>query len=305
MLKSLGIAAVLVAVLASCNNNRVQVAASGLKYQMHQQDDKARKPKVGDVITVHLTLKNGKDSVMRDTHKEPQPLKLILQVPPFKGSFEEGLAMMGKGDSATFFVSADSLFSRAMQPLPAGVTKGSDISFTVKLLNVQSEEEARKEEMGVREKQKGVDEIAIKQFLTQNNMVATAKRTPSGLYYVITQPGTGPTPQRGDMVKVHYTGKLTNGKEFDSSMKTGQPIDLPIGVGQVIPGWDEGILLLNKGAKAKLIIPSSLGYGSQAAGPIPANAVLVFDVELVSFAKAPAGQPGQMPGQPQQMPNGR
>jgi FKBP-type peptidyl-prolyl cis-trans isomerase FkpA len=297
--KILGAAALLLSVAVACNNNRVQVSATGLKYQLHEETKDARKPKVGDVITLQLILKNGKDSVMRDTHKEPQPLKLMLQVPPFKGSFEEGLAMIGKGDSATFFVSADSLFGKAMQPMPAGVLKGTDISFTVKMLDVQSEDEARKTAMADRDKQGKTDEKIVTDYLAKNNMTAAAKRTASGLYYVITQPGTGPTPNRGDMVKVHYTGKLTDGKEFDSSKKTGQPIDLPIGVGQVIPGWDEGILLLNKGAKAVLVIPSSLGYGPQATGPIPANSVLVFDVELVSFTKGAAGSGGPM-GPPQQ-----
>ena len=159
--KDLGKAALLIAVLASCGKDRVQVSETGLKYQLHDQNSDARKAKVGDVMTIHLTLKNSKDSVLRDTHKEGTPLKLMLQVPPFKGSFEEGLAMLAKGDSATFFVSADSLFGRAMQPMPPGVTKGSDISFNVKVLNVQGEEEYRKSETDAMQKQKGVDDKTI------------------------------------------------------------------------------------------------------------------------------------------------
>ena len=87
----------------------------------------------------------------------------------------------------------------------------------------------------------------------------------------------------------HYTGKLLDGKVFDSSQKTGQPIQLQIGVGMVIPGWDDAILKLKKGTKATLVIPSTMGYGPQGSPPaIPGNAVLVFDVDLVNVQKAPA-----------------
>ena len=85
----------------------------------------------------------------------------------------------------------------------------------------------------------------------------------------------------GDNVSVHYTGTLLNGTKFDSSVDRGQPISIPIGVGQVIKGWDEGIMMLKQGGKAKLIIPPQLGYGSAGAGGvIPPNAWLVFDVKL-------------------------
>lgn len=108
--------------------------------------------------------------------------------------------------------------------------------------------------------------------------------TASGLQYVITTPGTGESPKPGQTVSVHYVGKLTDGKEFDNSYTRGQPIDFVLGKGMVISGWDEGIALLNKGAKATLTIPPALGYGARGAGGvIPPNATLVFDVELVSF----------------------
>ncbi|HWB62520.1 MAG TPA: FKBP-type peptidyl-prolyl cis-trans isomerase, partial [Chitinophagales bacterium] len=113
-----------------------------------------------------------------------------------------------------------------------------------------------------------------------------AKKTATGLYYIITQPGTGPQAQQFENVKVHYTGTLWDGKKFDSSLDRGQPLPLMLGVGKVIPGWDEGIALLKQGAKAKLIIPFYLAYGDQAMGnDIPAKSDLIFDVELVSVDK--------------------
>jgi len=99
--------------------------------------------------------------------------------------------------------------------------------------------------------------------------------TASGLKYVIIEQGTGPQPKPGDQVTVKYTGKLEDGTVFDSGT-----IPFTLGVGAVIPGWDEGIALLNEGGKATLIIPSELAYGPQGNGPIPPNATLIFDVEL-------------------------
>ena len=112
---------------------------------------------------------------------------------------------------------------------------------------------------------------------------AGMSKTASGLLYKISKSNPeGKAPKAGDIVAVHYAGKLTNGKEFDNSFKRGEPIEFSVGVGQVIKGWDEGILLLKEGESATLLIPSELGYGARGAGGvIPPNAWLIFDVELV------------------------
>ena len=95
-----------------------------------------------------------------------------------------------------------------------------------------------------------------------------AQKTESGLMYLIEEEGNGPKPTQGQGVKVHYELKLVNGTVVDSSFQRGQPIAINIGVGQVIPGWDEGIMLLNEGAKATLVVPSDLGYGAAGAGGV-------------------------------------
>ncbi len=108
-------------------------------------------------------------------------------------------------------------------------------------------------------------------------------KTESGLRYKIIEGGNGESPKAGQQVTVHYKGQLTDGTVFDSSYKRNDPISFTIGVGQVIPGWDEGIGLLKVGDKARLVIPSELGYGNRGAGGvIPPNANLIFDVELVA-----------------------
>ncbi|MEP2934976.1 MAG: peptidylprolyl isomerase [Gilvibacter sp.] len=109
--------------------------------------------------------------------------------------------------------------------------------------------------------------------------------TESGLRYQIIQKGDGPQAQKGQNVAVHYKGMFPDGQVFDSSYQRGNPIEFPVGMGNVIAGWDEGIQLLKVGDKARFVIPSDLGYGSRGAGGvIPPNATLVFDVELMSVS---------------------
>jgi peptidylprolyl isomerase len=114
----------------------------------------------------------------------------------------------------------------------------------------------------------------------------TAVTTASGLKYVDVVVGKGASPRAGKQVTVHYTGTLENGTKFDSSVDRNQPFSFIIGVGQVIKGWDEGVMTMKVGGKRKLIIPATLGYGARGAGGvIPPNATLLFDVELLDVAK--------------------
>jgi FKBP-type peptidyl-prolyl cis-trans isomerase len=105
--------------------------------------------------------------------------------------------------------------------------------------------------------------------------------TGGGLKYVDEVVGTGESPSPGKTVIVHYTGRLENGTKFDSSVDRGQPFEFTIGIGQVIKGWDEGVMTMKVGGKRKLIVPPDLGYGASGAGPIPPNSTLIFEVELL------------------------
>ena len=134
---------------------------------------------------------------------------------------------------------------------------------------------------GAREKREAEAKQAQKEQM--DKIAAGYDETPSGLRYKILQEGNGKQAVKGNMVSVHYKGQLLDGQVFDSSYQRKQPIDFTIGVGQVIPGWDEGIQLLKVGDKARLVIPSNLAYGSQGAGGvIPPDATLIFDVELMN-----------------------
>jgi peptidyl-prolyl cis-trans isomerase A (cyclophilin A) len=130
---------------------------------------------------------------------------------------------------------------------------------------------AKREEEAKKAAQEALDKLA-----------AGFDQTDSGLRYKIIQKGSGAQAEKGKSVSVHYEGSLDNGQVFDSSYRRKDPITFTLGIGQVIQGWDEGIALLKEGDKARFVIPSYLGYGERGAGGvIPANATLVFDVELV------------------------
>ena len=133
---------------------------------------------------------------------------------------------------------------------------------------------------GSREKRLAKEKARAKAEL--DKISAGFLETASGLRYQMIQKGNGKQAFKGAKVSVHYKGQLTNGMVFDESYKRKQPIDFTVGVGQVIEGWDEGILLLQEGDKARFVIPSNLGYGSRGAGGvIPPDATLIFDVELM------------------------
>lgn len=113
----------------------------------------------------------------------------------------------------------------------------------------------------------------------------TQQTTASGLKYEILTQGSGASPARGSTVTVHYTGTFPDGRKFDSSRDRGQAFSFKLGMGQVIRGWDEGVALMSKGARFQFTIPPELAYGSRGAGGvIPANATLMFDVELLNFS---------------------
>ena len=133
---------------------------------------------------------------------------------------------------------------------------------------------------GAREKRIAAEKAKAEKAMEE--LAAGFDKTASGLRYKIINKGTGAKAEKGKTVSVHYEGSLPNGQVFDSSFKRKQPIDFTLGIGQVIPGWDEGIALLQVGDKARFVIPSQLGYGSAGAGGvIPPNATLIFDVELM------------------------
>ena len=275
-------------------NSGFQKSKNGLFYQFFNKNE-GNLPQLGDLLELSIGCKVNDTTVIIPVMENI----MQLQESQFAGDLFEGLAMMHKGDSAAFIVDIDSTFKKLMgQPqLPEGFSSSDEMRFNVRLDDFYPESEYAKR-MAVKAKKASEERIAkmkedhpeetanaaqqLTDYLNDNKIVV--EPTASGLCYVMTTEGNGEKPQVGQMVKVHYTGKLLDGTVFDSSVERGQPFQFPLGVGQVIPGWDEGIQLMSKGEKGVLYIPYFLAYGDRAAGDkIVPFSNLMFEVALIDF----------------------
>lgn len=280
-------------------------AENGLHYKFFNHDEAAEKVQEGDGMVISYLITNQKnDSVIIDSKNTSSDgsgyVRFGMSKSSFVGSFEDGMMMMAKGDSAAFIVSADSFFLKTnrQNELPPGFAPGQYLRGIFKIKDVvrkkeleenqkkqQAEQEVMMKEAEAKEKP------ALEKYLADNKI--TTKPTASGLIYIETKKGSGASPKETDVIKMHYTGTLLDGTVFDSSIGK-EPIEYPLN--QMIQGWIEGVQLMKKGGKAKLIVPSALGYGPRGGGPIPPFSPLVFEVELLDFkAGEPQSQPGMEP----------
>lgn len=285
----------IVAGMAACgffNNEDFQETESGIKYYFHESGG-TEKPVLGDVLSLNMMYVI-EDSVLFDSHDMGMPVYLPMMESQFPGDIYECLGMMAVGDSATFKISAADffLYTAGMMEVPPFVEEDTEMVFNIKLLQAMDEEAYYQEEQRKMEEHMAAEMLRADQEeeLMLEYLAAEGIRvqpTSSGLYYVETEKGDGRKVEAGDMVSVHYEGRLLDGTVFDSSYDRGEPIEFVVGQGRVIAGWDEGIAMMKVGGKATLVIPSKLGYGQRGAGAIiPAYSTLVFDVELVDATSA-------------------
>lgn len=173
------------------------------------------------------------------------------------------------------------------EPATGGVEEISEVA--------QSDDANSADEANTEETTGGAEESAVQSTGDDGMVIEEIEgvTTDSGLQFIEIEPGDGDKPEVGDIVEVHYTGKLLDGTQFDSSVGS-QPFGFQLGAGQVIAGWDEGLAMLNEGGKAVLIIPPGLGYGDRAADSIPANSTLMFDVQLVRNFGPPPTAPTEV-----------
>ena len=286
---------------AGCNGGFKQ-GEGGMLYNIHTEKS-ATKIKEGDFVAAYVVVKNDADSIIFNSYDGNQPQYLIVEKPQFKGDMMDAFKLIGEGDSVTVKTVADSAF-KAGQPRPEKFKSSKYVVYDLKINKVIPKGTLTDEVFqrtistyirGQVENVKKLEPANIKKYLDANKLNLT--KTDSGLYYVITKQGAGANIAAGDTAVVKYVGKLFNGKVFDTNIREEavkgkldhiaerpfQPIRFPVGQHQVISGWDQGLLLLNKGAKATFVIPSALGYGEQGNQVIPGNSPLVFDVELVDI----------------------
>jgi len=279
--------------LWACNKSRYDqfdVTDSGLHYRLVSTGS-GKEIKDGDVITLDLKYLTIKDSLMFDSRRLGRPFMIKVDKSEFKGDLMEGFRMLHLGDSAQFILCADSFFTKTLRgELPKEFSKGSDMKFSVRVKAVQSEKELKAQQEKEMEKRKKLAEInksaedsLIKKFVADNNI--KQKPNASGIYLIETKKGNGKTIEKGDTIVVNYRGSLLNGKEFDSSYGRGEPAKFPIGVGMVIPGWDESLPGLKVGSGVKLIIPSEKAYGAMENERIPAYSPMLFEIEVLNVIK--------------------
>jgi len=289
--------------MSSCQKTKV-TEKDAIEYTYIKEG--SEKAKNGDFLLYNLEITTATDSVIYSTLTQPFPGYLMANdsITPQNGMDEIFLSLK-KGDSINFQAPAKLIFSEN-QPAPL---KADDI-IKVKLgaydVKTEAEMQAFYEEVMMKEQAKSAEKAkellaeeakTIEAYAKEKGL--NAQKTENGLFYVIEKEGTGETTTPGTTMYVNYAGYLLDGTLFDTSLpqiakannifnegRTYEPLPVNVGMGQVIPGWDEGLMLLKKGSKAKFIIPSPLAYGENGAGAlIPGNSILVFDVEVTNVQK--------------------
>jgi len=253
----------------------------GFYYKFHIQNKDAEQPVDGDIVELTLTVRTTDSTIIPTFPTRDQIIESV-----FKGDFYAAIKKLHVGDSATFILNGDSIFHYFFgQEYPFGE---EPLYFDIKLDQITpkaefeaQQAEKRKEYEAMLSVYKVAEDSLLTDYIQKNKV--KVKPTASGLYFIKTTPGKGKMATKGSKVTVHYKGMLIDGNEFDSSYQRGEPIELEVGKGQVIPGWDEALQLMKEGDKAKIIIPSKIAYGERGAGGvIPPYATLVFEIELIS-----------------------
>jgi FKBP-type peptidyl-prolyl cis-trans isomerase FkpA len=256
----------------------LQRSPKGAMYQVftHNTGDKI---KLNDVVTFQFIQKTDKDSILYSTYATGKFVQVQIVAPKNIADLMEIFPLLTVKDSAMVKVPADSIFAGHEDQRPAFFPKGSYLTFILKIEKVQSLNDAIAERNAAIEQAKAAEISDGNKYIADHKLIL--KTTPTGLKYIITKPSLKLKPLKGDTLMVNYTGRTVDDKVFDSSIeevaksaglqqpgRTYEPIQVIVGTGGVIPGWDEGLLLLNEGSKATLVIPSSLAYGAQGQGDI-------------------------------------
>ena len=265
----------------------VQVTDSGLQYEILNKGD-GDKPTADGFVTVHYRGKfiDGREFDSSHSRGEPATFPVGGLIP----GFTEALLLMQEGD--TFEVAIPSDLAYGVEGAGGGLIPGnSTLVFELELIEALTAQEA--EEVQQRRREEAEAQAAAfrdsqLEYLEQNKKNDGITVTDSGLQYRVIEEGTGAKPTATSKVTVHYSGKLTNGEEFDSSYRRGQPASFPLN--GVIRGWTEGLQLMKEGSKYEFFLPYDLGYGERGSGSgsIPPFATLIFTVELISVDSKPA-----------------
>lgn len=271
------------------DTNKITVAPleSGL-YFIELSKGSGKKPKPTDIVKVHFDVSDITGRTFYSSYKQGEPMRWEAGKDFDNKGATEALNLMSVGSKVKAIVPSSIGFGEQgrgnfVGPYSTLIYNLEMVSFQTKAQYDKERENEQRLAEAEKEKAKTRELGVLANYIKSNNI--TVKPTASGLYYIETLAGTGEKPVAGKKVKVHYTGTLlADGKKFDSSVDRGQPFEFVLGQGQVIQGWEEGIGMMKKGGKARLIIPSAIAYGPDGRMPqIPQSATLIFDVELIDF----------------------
>jgi peptidylprolyl isomerase len=241
------------------NPETTVILPSGLQYTEVEAGD-GPQAQVGQIVSVHYTGTLEDGTVFDSSYNRGEPITFPLGAGFVIPGWDEGIALMNVGAQAILVIPPDLAYGE--QGAGGVIPPNATLVFDVELLDVQE---------GAPD---APTEVADADYTT----------TEEGLRYYDFEVGEGPTPEPGQVVVVHYTGWLPEGGKFDSSQDRGAPFSFAVGTGQVIQGWDLGLLDMQVGGRRQLVIPPELGYGEQGAGGvIPPNATLIFEVELLDI----------------------
>lgn len=285
--------------MAGCNNMSYKKTKSGLLYKIISTGN-APLVKAGEIAKVHFTQKLN-DSLMGSSRdKMPAYIKIDPNMKSAQYDASEIFPLLHKGDSAVIIMMVDSLMAKMPGGLPPYMKRGDKIIFSLKVVDVFNNDSIAKidsdKEMAIAQARQAKEseeklaaaKVEVDKYIADKKI--NAKRIENGTFVEIKSEGTGPVADSGKYITMRYTGRvLKTGKQFETNMEAGkEPLKLTLGQHQVISGWDEGLKGLKKGTKATLYIPGTAAYGPQ---PGPGGSVyesLVFDVEVVDVADAPA-----------------
>ena len=306
-MKKVSLVVLAAVVLFSACKESFKKGEQGLEYKIISSGS-GEKIQYGNFIELNISeyysAGNKKDSSLSDSRTSPQGAAfLVLDSANMPKEYFKVLSQLKKGDSVEFRILVDSAFKSSPQGIPPMFKKGHYLITRAKVENFyKTQEEAEKARMASMEKAQGnmkklaevqiiKDDKTLQEYFAKNNIKVV--KAPLGTYVQIITPGTGANVDTSVVAKVNYTGKTMAGKAFDSNTDPAfnhlEPLTVNMTNNQmlgsgVIKGWTDGMTLLNKGAKAKFYIPSSLAYGAQGAGAdIGPNEILVFDIEVLDI----------------------
>ncbi|HOA39544.1 MAG TPA: FKBP-type peptidyl-prolyl cis-trans isomerase [Flavihumibacter sp.] len=288
--------------LAACGNGDYSKTKSGITYKIVEKGS-GPQVKRGQFLKVQFTQRIN-DSILQTSVGGVPAYARVDSVGPIYNPAEV-FDQLHKGGSVVIIQEVDTLMKKSPM-MPPFMKKGDKMRLGIRVLDILPDEAAVQANQAEEIKgQEARDLALVEAYLQKNNI--KAEKVGKGVYVVVTEPGTGVAADSGKYVSVKYRGKLLEtGKEFESTMEAGKdPYTFPLGMGQVIPGWDQGLKKFAKGGKGVLYIPGFMAYGMRPGPGGKANEALLFDVEMVNVSdSAPAPKQNPMlppvPNQPAQ-----